>query len=108
MKSLEELLFYYDGVGMGARATSRLLFPLGKVRHLSPSASARLPLSVQSGEKGSAIEARCPSHRFLLGGAVSETILINNRGVRWLFDYRNCIIALQHPSKPKQGLRPNI
>ena len=30
MKSLEELLFYYDGARMGARATSRLSFPPGK------------------------------------------------------------------------------
>ena len=30
MKSLEELVFYYDGARMGARATSRLSFPAGK------------------------------------------------------------------------------
>ena len=30
MKSLEELLLYYDGARMGSRATSRLSFPLGK------------------------------------------------------------------------------
>ena len=38
MKSLEELLFYYDGAHMGARATSRLSFPPGKGPvHLSDS-----------------------------------------------------------------------